>query len=187
MNKIHIKVLGIPFLLSFILLIITGSDSCTAQEQKSSGNSHDTLLSVAGEYIESVRYCTLITVDSTGYPHARIMDPFKPEENIVIWLGTNRYSRKVKEITANPKVTLFYYDNKGNGYVSLEGNAYLVDDADKKKEYWKPEWERFYQNKKDYILIKFIPERLDILSYEHKIFGNVKTWRTPSVSIGQQD
>lgn len=183
MNNIYKKIIGIPSLLSFVILIITVSGISTAQEQKPPGNNPDTLMSLAREYMGSVRYCTLITVDSTGYPHARVMDPFQPEENMEIWLGTNRYSRKVPEITANSKVTLFYYNDKGNGYVSLEGNAYLVDDANKKKEYWKTEWERFYQNKNDYILIKVIPERLDILNYEHKIFGNVKTWRTPSVFL----
>ena len=52
------------------------------QEVQFSTPKRDTLLSNAREYLRAVRYCALITVDSTGQPHVRAMDPFPPDENM---------------------------------------------------------------------------------------------------------
>ena len=82
--------------------------------------------------MHSARFCALITIDESGSSHARTMDPFDPDENMIVWLGTNRNSRKVREIKNNPNVTLFYTQNKGVGYVSIIGNATIVDDKEKK-------------------------------------------------------
>jgi general stress protein 26 len=185
--KAQHKLFGIIFYLSFLLLVTAVSGNIFAQEQKLSGKERDTLLSVARQYMDTVRYCALVTVDSTGYPHVRMMDPFQPDDNMIVWLGTNRNSRKVQEIRNNPRVALFYADDKGTGYVSIIGKAGLVDDAEMKAELWKPGWERFYKNKDDYILIKVIPGKLEILNYKHAIFGDKKTWRTPSVEFNSAE
>lgn len=173
------------FILVYLILAVTGN--LVAQEPSGGEMDGDSLISVAKEYIQSARYCTLITVDSTGYPHARVMDPFSPGNDMIIWLGTNRLSRKAVEIKANSKVNLFYYDNKGTGYVSISGDACLIDDSEKKLQYWKPEWERFYENKKNYILIKVIPEKLEVLNYQRGIYGDRETWKTPSVEFQETD
>jgi general stress protein 26 len=95
------------------------------------------------------------------------MDPFEPDENMVIWLGTNRNSRKVREIRNDPKVNLYYTQNKGFGYVSITGIAELVDDKAKKSVLWKDEWKNFYdQQRENYILMKVIPERLELINYK---------------------
>ena len=90
--------------LSIILLLISimMAPGCTFdQEVHLSTPAHDILLSVAREYMQTVRYCALITVDSNGQPHVRAMDPFLPDENMVVYLGTNPKSRKVQEIRNN--------------------------------------------------------------------------------------
>lgn len=171
------------FIVISVLIILGTQFKCIAQEETKTIVDRDSLLSIARDYIGSERYCTLTTIGSTGYPHTRVMDPFKPDDNMVIWLGTNRYSRKVREIRDNPKVDLFYYDNQGTGYVSITGTAYVIDDSLKKAEYWKPEWERFYKDKKDYILIRVVPENLEVLNYKHGIFGDPKSWKVPSVNL----
>ena len=134
--------------------------------------------------MHAARFCALITIDSTGSPDVRTMDPFEPDENMVIWLGTNRNSRKVREIRNNPKVNLFYTKNKGFGYVSIKGIAKLVDDKAKKSVLWKEEWKNFYdQHKENYILIKVIPEKLELLNYKKGIKGDKRTWKTPAVEF----
>ena len=126
----------------------------------------------------------MITIDSTGYPHARTMDPFQPDKNWVVWLGTNPKSRKVNEIRNNSKVTLYYTGNKGEGYVSIIGTASLVNDQSKKDSLWKDKWSMFYKDRKEnYLLIKVIPKKLEVLDYKHGIVGNNNTWRTPSVTF----
>jgi general stress protein 26 len=132
--------------------------------------------------MKAVRYCALITVESTGESHARAMEPFLPDENMVVFLGTNRKSRKVQEIGNNPKVTLYYSDDRGAGYVAIIGTASLVDDPKDKAVRWREEWDEFYKDQKEnYLLIKVIPEKLEILNYKHGILGDTETWRTPSV------
>ncbi|MGA9292666.1 MAG: pyridoxamine 5'-phosphate oxidase family protein [Ignavibacteriaceae bacterium] len=169
---------------SFLVSVYLPKENIYAQELKLSTSEHDTLLSVARQYIKNVRFCSLITIDSTGYPHARTMDPFQPNENWVVWFGTNPKSRKVDEIRNNPKVTLYYTGNKGEGYVTIIGIASLVNDQSIKDSLWKDEWSRFYKDQKEsYLLIKVVPKKLEILDYKHGILGNKETWSTPSVTF----
>ncbi len=166
----------------FVFLLNLPEGNIYAQELKLSNLERDTLLSVARQYLKDVKYCALITIDSTGYSHARTMDPFQPDKKWIVWLATNPKSRKVNEIRNNQKVTLYYTGNKGVGYVSITGTATIVNEQSKKDSLWKEEWSRFYKNRsEDYLLIKVVPKRLEILNYKKGIVNNKETWRTPYV------
>jgi predicted pyridoxine 5'-phosphate oxidase superfamily flavin-nucleotide-binding protein len=89
-----------------------------AQDKRPISHERDSLIAAALDVMKASRYCVLITVDSAGQPHARAMDPFPPEEVLTIWLGTNSRSRKVREIRDNPRVTLYYADPEGGGYMA---------------------------------------------------------------------
>ena len=180
MNSIYKSFFCFMFL--FLFSIYLPNVNIYAQEIESLTPEQDSLLSIAYRYIEDVRFCSLVTIDSEGYAHARTMDPFQPDENWVIWLGTNPKSRKVNEIKNDQKVTLYYTSNKGEGYVSIIGTASLVNDQNKKDSLFKDEWSRFYKDKKEnYLLIKVVPKKLEILNYKLGIFGDKETWKTPSV------
>ncbi len=182
MNTAYKYFITLMFL--FLISIYFPNVNVHAQELKLSTPERDTLLSVARQYIKNVRFCSLITIDSVGYPHARTMDPFHPDEKWVVWLGTNPKSRKVNEIHNNPKVSLYYTGNKGEGYVTIIGIASIVNDQSIKDSLWKDEWSRFYKDKKEnYLLIKVVPIKLEILDYKHGILGNKETWRTPSITF----
>ena len=155
-----------------------------AQENQSAQYDRDTLITAARNMMMTKRYCALITLDESGQPQARTMDPFPPEESLVVWLGTNLNSRKVKEIRNDSRTTLYYDNPNGAGYVVLKGHASLVDDPEKKNLYWKKEWERFYSDQRtNYILIKVVPDELEILDYKHGITGDSKTWAVPTVHM----
>jgi len=158
----------------FVLVILLITSSLTAQELLVKDRpeiSHDSLLTVAKIIIDSAPSRILVTVDEYGKPQARIMSVFPPEENMVIWLGTSTNSRKVKQIKKNPNVMVFYSDPEGGSYVSVAGQARLVDDPEKKAHYWKEGWTRFYPDpEKDYILIEVTPERLEVCSFKYKLF-----------------
>ena len=158
----------------FVLVIILIASSLMAQELQDKVQqeiSRDSLLTVARTIIDSARCRTLITVDENGKPQARTMSPFPPEEDMVIWLGTNPRSRKVKQIKNNPNVMVYYYDTKGLSYVSVAGQARIVNDSEKKAHYWKKGWTRYYPDPdKDYTLIEVTPERLEICSFKYKLF-----------------
>jgi len=158
----------------FILVILLIASPLTAQDLLVKDRpeiSRDSLLTVAHIIIDSAPSRTLVTVDEYGKPQARIMSAFPPEENMVIWLGTSTNSRKVKQIKNNPNVMVFYSDPEGGSYVSVAGQARLVDDPEKKAHYWKEGWTRFYPDpEKDYILIEVTPERLEVCSFKYKLF-----------------
>ncbi len=136
------------------------------------------LRSEALKIIRDAYFATLITLDNNGIPKARIMEPFPPEADFTIWLATNPRSRKVREINNCPIITLHYFDKKRLGYVSLYGRASLVNDADTKSKIWKDGWEKFYPDKdKDYLLIRFVPDSLELISITDNYTGNKNTWQ----------
>lgn len=145
-------------------------DDFTLEEHK--------IITTAKEIIKNTYFASFISVDNYGQPRARVMEPFLPDTNFVIWLATNPRSRKVKQLTANPKVTMHYFDKANLGYVSLMGNAYLVNDEAIKATKFKKGWDRFYKNQKeDYLLIKFVPKTLELISIPKAFTGDSITWK----------
>jgi general stress protein 26 len=144
--------------------------------------SKDALISAAREIMISARYCALITTDSTGGVQARTMDAFPPEDDMKVWLGTNSRSRKVKEIRRHPRVTLYYFVREDQAYVSITGIARLVNDPKEKANRFKDDWKAFYPDRaRDYLLIEFTPEKLEVVSVKKGIVGDPGTWQTPTV------
>jgi len=112
------------------------------------------------------------------------MDPFPPDSGFTVWFGTNPRSRKVEQIRNNPKVTLYYLEESGSGYVMIYGKAQLVDDQEYKDKWWKEEWAAFYpDNKENYLLIKVTPEWMEVVSYIHGITGDPVTWEPPRITF----
>jgi general stress protein 26 len=183
-NNLLNKVFNVWYSWILVLCVMTVPMGAWAQEKQAPTPERDSLITAAIEIIEAARYCALITIDQSGRPQVRTMDPFPPEEDMVIWLGTISKSRKVREIRNDPRVTLYYADPEEAGYVVIAGIARLIDDAKEKARLWKEEWETYFPDRKDsYILIKVTPERLNILNYRHGITGDPVTWRIPSVEF----
>jgi general stress protein 26 len=169
-----------PFLYVVLLLLAVGI--CTAQPDRKTAPSRDSLISAAREIMGMQKYCALITVDSTGHPHARTMNPFPPEEDMTVWIATNSRSRKVQEIRKNPNVCLYYADHKvAHGYVAINGKAVLVDDMSEKQKRKREYWDQAFPDWKYLILIKVIPEKLDVLNYARGGSNEPVTWRVPTM------
>jgi general stress protein 26 len=146
------------------------------------GPPRDVLISTAREIMISARYCALITTDAAGRIHARTMDAFPPQDDMKVWFGTNPRSRKVQEIRRHPRVTLYYFVREDQAYVSVTGTARLVNNAREKATRFKDDWKTFYPDRaRDYILIKFTPEKLEVVSVKKGIVGSARTWQTPTV------
>jgi len=79
---------------------------------------------------------------------------------------------------------LHYFDKNKLAYVSLMGNAFLVNDDKIKQKIWKEGWERFYPNRKtDYLLIKFIPKTIELISITDNYTGDKTTWKPHQVFL----
>ena len=175
------KVLAQAFLLVCVAALTPSVRGQVIQPQRFD---RQNLIATAREIMKTARYCALITLDSAGRAHARTMDPFPPDENMVVWLGTNPKSRKVAEIRRNHRVTLYYFDSEGQAYVTISGIARIVNDPKQKATRWKDEWKAFYPDReKNYLLIAVVPEKLEVVSEKKGITGDPKTWAPPAVTF----
>jgi general stress protein 26 len=167
-----------------IIILFIFQVNLIAQEDPQNPFLPDTLIKAAREMMINTRYCALITLDELGHPQARTMDAFPPEKDLVVWLGTNSNSRKVKEIQNNNRVTLYYEAPQAAGYVTLKARAELVNDPQSKQHYWKEEWDRFYSDgKEEYLLIQVVPLRMEIVDYSHGITSKSNDWAVPYVEF----
>ena len=170
---------------SFSLFLLLASGSCWAQADPQASPSRDSLLAAAREIMGMQQYCCLITLDSSGHPHARTMNPFPPEDDMTVWIATNSRSRKAAEIRNDDRVCLYYADHKNpRGYVSINGRAVLVDDMAEKTKRKRAYWDQAFPGLQNLVLIKVVPERLDVLNYKAGVQADPETWRTPSIELG---
>ena len=165
----------------FLILLITTSVSNLFSQ---SAVNRDSLLVAARDIISQTAYCGLVTIDSNGQPQVRTMNPFPVEDDLVIWFATSRGSRKVGELKASPKVAVYFADHiTAKGYVNISGNAEVIDDKEllvkMKREYWEgiPNWKDIF------VLIKIVPERLEVINYKHGLNNDPKTFKAPSVDF----
>ena len=164
--------------------IIFYSPVCTLSLDAQSNIERDTIIAAAREIIRETSYCGLITVDSTGQPQVRTMNPFPMNDEFIIWFATSRTSRKVREIRNNPKVCLYYADHvSAKGYVNITGIAEVLDDKEllikMKRDYWKsiPNWQDIF------VLIKITPKTLEVINYKHGLNNDPNTFRAPTIDL----
>ncbi len=154
-----------------------------AQQANTNDSAELKLRQAAIDIIKSTPYCALITLDKDGHPIARTMDPFFPDSNFVVWFGTNPRSRKVLEIKKVSSVCI-YYGNSEVVYVIIQGIAQLVNNENEKNKHWKADWSGFYKNKStDYLLIKVIPLRPEVVNYKLGIANDPVTWDVPFIKF----
>ena len=126
------------------------------------------LLENAKSSMRSAEYCILITLGDSGEANARLVQPFEPEADMTIWVGTWSKSRKVREIQKDGRVTLAFHDKENTAYVTLLGSAQIENDINQKRKYWREEWLGFIPqgpDGDDYVLVKFIPLRIELMSF----------------------
>jgi general stress protein 26 len=115
------------------------------------------------------------------------MNPFPPDDAMVVYMATNTRSRKVEEIKKDPRVTLYYADHaKATGYVALSGKAVLVDDMQEVLKRKRAYWDTAFPGLKNIVLIKVVAERIDVVNYKQGLAGDPVTWRTTSIPVGKQ-
>ncbi len=142
----------------------------------------------AVDIMREARYATLVTIGEDGHPEARIVDPFYPEADLTIWIATHPRTRKVGEIKRDPVVTLLYFNASGLEYVTVVGSAELVSDPAEKARHWKQEWADYYKEGSrgpDYLLIRVIPTRLEVVSPNRGLFNDPDTWLPVIVNLQQ--
>jgi len=168
------------------LLCICAAATISVQAQQPKPLSRDELIAAAREIMTTSRYCALITIDASGRAQARTMDAFAPDDQMIVWFGTNPLSRKVSEIRRHPRVTLYYFDRENQAYVTIHGMARLVNDANEKSRHFKDDWKDYYPDRdQNYLLIEVRPLTLEVVNTRKGIVGDPKTWRPPTVTFNR--
>ncbi len=177
---------SLPRLLFVIALLAALIVPAVAQEKEKPAAplTRAQLISAAREIMTAQQYCALITLDEGGRPVVRTMNPFPPDDDMIVWFATSTLTRKFQQIRRDPRVTLYYADHsKATGFVALSGKAELVSDQSEIKKHWRAYWDSAFPDKTKLVLIKVIPERMDVLNYKAGAINDPVTWRTPSVEF----
>jgi general stress protein 26 len=125
--------------------------------------------------LKESKTCILTSISDDGAPSSRVMDPYIPHNDFIIYLVTNPKSRKVLEINKDPRVVLTFQNNN-NGYVTIKGRVSIIKNPNEKDKFWKDEWTPYYDSKENALLFKVKPISLEIVDSNNGINGNLETW-----------
>ena len=137
--------------------------------------------SIARRVVAAARYATFATVDGSGQPQARTVQPLLPDAGWRVWFATNPRTRKVREVAQQPRVALHYFDHATESYVAITGRARVVTDRRSKDAHWDPAWNAFYKNRDtDVVLIVVEAARVEVVSPALGVNSDEATWRPQS-------
>lgn len=88
------------------------------------------------DLIKKARFAMFGTYDAHGNNHSRPMAAVSHEDGDELWFFCRSDSRKVREIAADPRVSIDYCDDSNQNYVSVLGRASVLNDRDKAEELW---------------------------------------------------
>ena len=148
------------------------------------------IIAAAKAVIDEDYIATLITIDSEGIPRARSIGVWAPDNDLVLWMGTRRTSRKLDQIRHNPNATIYFARDDIDGkfknayYASFMGTASVhIDDATVQarapdEEYRRAQWPNFPH---DYAAIKFETKWLEV--FGRGIKSKPETWQPQAVTL----
>jgi general stress protein 26 len=114
----------------------------------------------------------LLATQGTGGVDARVLQPFPPDDDLVVFMGTRRGSRKAQQIEESGRATLVYEDDAKDACVTLIGKASIVEDDAMRAKYFSDLWYAFFPGgplSDEYVLIRFEPEKIEVLDFARKV------------------
>ena len=125
--------------------------------------------------METAEGAYLSTIDGDGFPHTRMMGNLRNEqqckvakeffaghdEDFLIYMLTGSSSPKMKQIRANPKVSVYFCNSSEFHTLLLVGEIEEMDDPDLKKKMWQEEWKTHWPGGADdpeFVLLKLLPD-----------------------------
>ncbi len=115
------------------------------------------------EIVDKAEINLLTTLEKGGTPRTRPMTLLAYDEDGMLWFATSRASRKVEEIEADDRVSVFLLDLEGGAHAQFFGQARLDSDQETKAEFWIPEWSEHWDgpDDEDYVLVRVNCERAE--------------------------
>ena len=96
------------------------------------------------DLIEEIETAMFTTRRGDGRLVSRPMATQKQSAGADFWFVTSRESEKLIEIGEDPHVNLAYYKDRTREWVSVSGTAKIVDDREKVREMWQPDWRAWF-------------------------------------------
>ncbi|AKU95130.1 pyridoxamine 5'-phosphate oxidase-related FMN-binding [Labilithrix luteola] len=124
----------------------------------------DRILRAARSTMRRKKYCVLATRSVEGIG-ARVLQPFPPDDDFGVWLGTSPTSRKTEQLRADSTATLVYEDDGKAACVVLMGNVRIVDARAERVRRFMPSWWAFFPDGPegdDFVLLRFEPHRIEV-------------------------
>jgi len=124
--------------------------------------------------METAEAAYLTTVDETGYPRTRAMLNLRNRkqwgvlapmfdghhEDFLVYFSTNTSSSKVRQIRANPHVSVYFCHPGQFHGLMLGGDIEIVTDPALKHRLWQRGWEVYYpigRDDPDYTILRLLP------------------------------
>jgi len=111
----------------------------------------------AMDLVARSEHLVLSTLDDHGSPDARMLfnlrhhrrgaflkAPVALESHWDTWVATNTSSRKIRELRADARCCLYYFDTNRFEGLTLQGVMEDVEDIEVRNAIWQPAWEMFY-------------------------------------------
>lgn len=86
---------------------------------------------------EDIRFC-MYTTYKDGKIESRPMTTLDIDDDGNVWFFTSKQTELGSDTDWNEAVTLIYSDPKNHTYISVSGNASIIEDQQKKEELWNP-------------------------------------------------
>ena len=148
-------------------------DAYKSRKQRSAVLTREHALAVVRAMLKRTKYCFFITHSPEGWCSARLVEPIVDEgEAFVLWFGTNPSLRKVREIEADPRVTIAVEDEGANANLILYGTARVERDLSVRRKRWVGSWRLFFPQGPagdDYVVIRFEAERIELMSFRRNV------------------
>ena len=146
----------------------TASGKGTEMEYRTDEDARAKVREMAGK----AKFAMLATYDRTGTAHSRPMVASAFDDD-VLWFFTRAESRKVEELSRDPRVTVDYADGSGQNYASLVGTAEIRADRATIDRLWSEPMRTWFPEGKDDPAIRLVRVTVDSAEY----------WDTPSSSM----
>jgi general stress protein 26 len=94
--------------------------------------------------IEGIEIAMFTTRRADGRLVSRPMATQARSPGADLWFVTDKSTDKLDELRADPQVNVAYYNMKSREYVSVSGTARVVDDRDRIRELYRPDWKAWF-------------------------------------------
>ena len=152
------------------------------------------VLQAARALMVADRVVALVTVDAPGQPRVRSVrallepvEPGQPRSGFTVWVMTRLTTRKVEQIRAHPRVTLYFSDDDQDSYASIMGVAIVHTDAehpDAKRRYEKEDIQAYWPDfPRDFVMLEVRPQWLEFIG--PAVENDERTWRPQAVIFNE--